>query len=194
MAALGGILPLIQGVMSGFQQFQRAQNTSRQLEHQAAMQRSQAAFQQAQAQMFQQQAQLAIQEGEAGKAKRRRQALAGLGKTAAGFLGRGVSLAGSPLAVLGSEAAEHELEGQQILFEGRKTAVARENQASFARFRAAQDLQQASFLEDKASRTLSQAGTSLLGGAIGSFGRFAQSQPAPQPSFQQPRYLGIGRF
>ncbi len=151
----GGFGSIFGGIFSALSQFQRAQNTASQLEGQAAIQN-------AQAQILEFQAQQARQQAEADKEKQRKLAREKQGKLSVGFLSSGVSLEGSPLAVLGEQAGVSELELQQILHRGEVEAINRQNQASIARFRASQ-------LESRASGITSAAGLSLLGGLVKRF-------------------------
>lgn len=159
-AGIGGVIGnVFSGIMQSQLQLASSQSAASSLQ-------ATAAFQDAQARLFDFQAQDALQRAAADKRKSDRAAKARLGKTAIKFLKGGISLSGSPLAILGQEAGEFELEGQEILTEGQRTAITARNQSALRRFQAAQTRNRAQSALDIGEL---RAGTTLLGTAIKAF-------------------------
>ena len=97
------------------------------------------------------------------KRRRARIGKARLASKAVGFLKGGVTLEGSPLAVLGEEAINEALEAEDLLFEGQIKASQQRNQAALQRFHGQQATAKASAFRSQAD---TRAGTSLLGSAL----------------------------
>lgn len=156
--------------MQGIGQFQQ---TNAQASSQAASVYASAAAFEANARIAQMNAASALEAGEASKDRRERIGRSNLAGKATSYLKAGISLAGSPLAVLGEEAAQEALAAQDILFDAQVKANQFENQAKLSQFNAAQARHKAASIEAAGS---SRAGSSLLGSLSSTFRSFSQSR------------------
>ena len=120
----------------------------------------------ANARIFEMNAAASLASAEVAKSRRERIGKARLASSAVKFLKGGVTLSGSPLAVLGEEAINEALAAEDLLFEGEIRATQQRNQASLQRFFAGQANQKASAIS---SDGFFRAGTTLLGSAIRAF-------------------------
>jgi len=157
-AGIGGGLGFFGQLLGGISKFMGQMN---QASAQSAGFEAQAAAHEANARISQINAQAALDAGQESKERRERLARAKLGSSATKFLKSGVVLEGSPLAVLGEEAAQEALAAADELHEGRVKATQFQNQATLSRYNA----QLARFRgESLESAAQAKAGASLLGG------------------------------
>lgn len=154
---LGMFTQLLGGISKAFGSYQQGQA-------QAASFESQAAAYQANARIAQMNATAALDAGQQSKERRERLGRAKLGSTATKYLKSGVTLVGSPLAVLGEEAAQEALAAEDELYEGKIKANQYENQAKMHQFNAARAQSQADYASSSAGSSLFSSISSGIGG------------------------------
>ena len=148
------------GFMQGLGALSGALGQFQQISAQSQAADAQAAAYSANARIAQMNAASALKAGEQSKERRERLAKANLAGVATSYLNSGVSLAGSPLAVLGDRAAEEALAAEDLLYDAKVQANQFNNEAKLQQFHASQASSKSSQIF---SQGLTRTGMSLLG-------------------------------
>lgn len=164
MGGLGALSNIAAVVGRANQQNLQARQQANQIRMQAAQAQSQAQAAQAQAQAYRVNAEIAranaaraIEAGEEAKSRRERIAKANLAETATKFLKGGVTFSGSPLAILGEQAANEQVEAEDLLYSKRIDAANYINESNLQDYYGKLSESKASSYEANANTYLSDA-------------------------------------